>query len=153
MLRSIRSQGVRAANAGTEMPRRVSDGERWTRGHWNTSLRVSGGNEGNPYQSHSRREKSKTSLERHVGLGNSESGWVSCPWSLVVANGGPGTPGGELCASGVRLETPRRVSHIHVSFLKQRSLSQAVSCIYLKGPTGETSNTHFLLRQKFPPCC
>ena len=74
------------------MPRRVSDGERWTRGHWNTSLRVSGGNEGNPYQSHSRREKFKTSLERHVGLGNSESGWVSCPWSLVVANGGSRHP-------------------------------------------------------------
>ena len=146
-------KGARAANAGTAMPRRVSDGERWARGHWNTSLRVSGGNEGNPYQTHARREKSKTSLERHVGLGNSESGWVSRPRSLAVANGGPGTPKGELCASGVRLETPRRVWHIHVSFLKQsREASPKLCHAYIwKDPQVRPQTPTFYSDRSFLP--
>ena len=65
----------------------------------------------------------------------------------------PGTRGGELCAFGVRIETPRRVWHISCQFstTKQRRLSQAVSRVYLKGLTGETSHTHCLTQTEVPP--
>ena len=150
---SIKSQGAWAAKAGTAMPRRVSDGERWTCGHWNTSLSVSGGNEGNPYQTHTRREKSKTSLERHVGLGNTESGWVSCPRSLAVVNGGVQAP---QEVSPVHLPWGLRPQEefgtFHVSFLKQSRGASPKPChAYIwKDPQVRSQTPTFYSDRSFP---
>ena len=150
---SIKSQGAWAAKAGTAMPRRVSDGERWTCGHWNTSLSVSGGNEGNPYQTHTRREKSKTSLERHVGLGNTESGWVSCPRSLAVVNGGVQAP---QEVSPVHLPWGLRPQEefgtFHVSFLKQSRGASPKPChVYIwKDPQVRSQTPTFYSDRSFP---
>lgn len=150
---SIRSQGAWAAKAGTAMPRRVSDGERWTCGHWNTSLSVSGGNEGNPYQTHTRREKSKTRLERHAGLGNTESGWVSCPRSLAVVNGGVQAP---QEVSPVHLPWGLRPQEefgtFHVSFLKQSRGASPTPChVYIwKDPQVRSQTPTFYSDRSFP---
>lgn len=76
---SIRSQGAWAAKAGTGDAQKglwMVKGGRG--GHWNTSLSVLGEMKETPAK-HIPEEKTKTRLERHAGLGNTESGWVSCP--------------------------------------------------------------------------
>lgn len=148
---SIRSQGAWAAKAGTTMPRRVSDGERWTCGHWNTSLSVSGGNEETPTK-HIPEEKNPRQGERHAGLEHRE-GWVSCPRSLAVVNGGVQAP---QEVSPVHLPWGLRPQEefgtFHISFLKQSRGASPTPChVYIwKDPQVRSQTPTFYSDRSFP---